>query len=66
MREVDFGGCRCRAMALTGDAAATDPACELSPMHALLGEIAARDSTSDLNDYAYRGRPFRDRREAER
>ena len=34
--EIDLGGCRCQAMALTGDAAATDPACELSPHHAVL------------------------------
>ena len=50
-------------MALVGDAAATDPACELSPLHAQLGEIAARDSTSDVNDYAYRGRKPPDQRE---
>jgi len=31
MREIDFGGCRCQAALLTGDAAATDPACSLSP-----------------------------------
>ncbi len=31
-REVDFGGCRCQAFAVTGDAAATDPACEKSPV----------------------------------
>ena len=30
-RDVDFGGCRCQAFLLTGDAAATDPACSLSP-----------------------------------
>jgi pyrroloquinoline quinone biosynthesis protein E len=30
-REVDFGGCRCQASLLTGDASATDPACSLSP-----------------------------------
>ena len=35
-RERDFGGCRCQAFALTGDAAATDPACALSPQHALI------------------------------
>jgi pyrroloquinoline quinone biosynthesis protein E len=35
-REVDFGGCRCQAYALTGDAARTDPACHLSPDHALI------------------------------
>jgi PqqA peptide cyclase len=35
-REVDWGGCRCQAFALTGDAGRTDPACALSPDHALL------------------------------
>ena len=30
-RGIDFGGCRCQAFHLTGDAAATDPACSLSP-----------------------------------
>jgi len=32
-RTQDFGGCRCQAFALTGDAAAADPACALSPHH---------------------------------
>ena len=32
-RTRDFGGCRCQAFALTGDAAATDPACSLAPAH---------------------------------
>ena len=66
MREDDFGGCRCQAMALAGDAAATDPACELSPMHALLGGLADRESESDINAYAYRGRNPRDRRDEKR
>jgi pyrroloquinoline quinone biosynthesis protein E len=39
-RARDFGGCRCQAFALTGDAAATDPACALAPAHALV--MAAR------------------------
>ena len=39
-RTRDFGGCRCQAFALTGDAARTDPACERSPDHALV--LAAR------------------------
>jgi pyrroloquinoline quinone biosynthesis protein E len=30
-RDLDFGGCRCQAFALTGDAAATDPVCHLAP-----------------------------------
>ena len=40
-REVDFGGCRCQAFALTGDAAAADPVCHLAPGHAQVAEIAA-------------------------
>jgi len=32
-RKEDFGGCRCQAMQLLGNAAATDPVCELSPDH---------------------------------
>ena len=40
-REIDFGGCRCQAFALTGDAARTDPACSLSPDHHLVREPAA-------------------------
>lgn len=32
-RGEDFGGCRCQALLLAGDANATDPACALSPMH---------------------------------
>jgi PqqA peptide cyclase len=35
-RTLDFGGCRCQAYHLTGDAAATDPTCKLSPDHALI------------------------------
>ncbi|GAA5170711.1 pyrroloquinoline quinone biosynthesis protein PqqE [Pseudonocardia eucalypti] len=35
-REVDFGGCRCQAFQLTGDATRTDPVCHLSPDHDLV------------------------------
>jgi pyrroloquinoline quinone biosynthesis protein E len=35
-RTLDFGGCRCQAFHLTGNAAATDPACSLSPDHGLI------------------------------
>ncbi|TWF82381.1 pyrroloquinoline quinone biosynthesis protein E [Pseudonocardia hierapolitana] len=35
-RELDFGGCRCQAFQLTGDAARTDPVCHLSPDHELV------------------------------
>lgn len=38
-REIDFGGCRCQASLLTGDAAATDPACSLSPHRQVLERV---------------------------
>jgi PqqA peptide cyclase len=40
-RELDFGGCRCQAFALTGDATATDPVCHLAPDHAEVARLAA-------------------------
>lgn len=49
-REVDFGGCRCQAFLLTGDAARTDPVCYLSPDHDLVAqavEAANADSRDD-------------------
>jgi PqqA peptide cyclase len=41
-RKEDFGGCRCQAFLLTGDASATDPVCELAPLHHLI-EAAVRE-----------------------
>jgi pyrroloquinoline quinone biosynthesis protein E len=41
-RHTDFGGCRCQAFALLGDAGATDPACALSPRHELVRDARAR------------------------
>jgi pyrroloquinoline quinone biosynthesis protein E len=35
-RAIDFGGCRCQAYHLTGNAAVTDPACSLAPDHHLI------------------------------
>ena len=39
-REIDWGGCRCQALALTGEAGAMDPACERSPRHEELFDLA--------------------------
>jgi PqqA peptide cyclase len=50
-RDEDFGGCRCQAYALTGDAAATDPVCHLSPNHARVETLAAERDTAP---YDYR------------
>jgi pyrroloquinoline quinone biosynthesis protein E len=40
-REIDFGGCRCQAFLLTGDARATDPVCHKSPHHDRVVKLAA-------------------------
>src|SRR5947208_1132847 len=53
-REQDFGGCRCQAFALTGDAAAADPVCHLSPAHAVVAALA-----SVCEDQGYRYRQMR-------
>jgi len=39
-RDQDFGGCRCQAFLLTGDARAADPVCHLSPQHSLVEHLA--------------------------
>ena len=45
-REIDWGGCRCQALAIAGDAAATDPACARAPDHHRMDEaIAAAEGT---------------------
>jgi PqqA peptide cyclase len=41
-REIDFGGCRCQALMLAGDPAATDPVCSLSPKHEIVTGILDR------------------------
>ncbi|WP_199565134.1 pyrroloquinoline quinone biosynthesis protein PqqE [Spongiactinospora rosea] len=46
-RDTDFGGCRCQAYALTGDARRTDPACSLSPDNHLIKAIATGDRPGD-------------------
>ncbi|MDH3667939.1 MAG: pyrroloquinoline quinone biosynthesis protein PqqE [Paracoccaceae bacterium] len=50
-REIDFGGCRCQALAHAGDAAATDPACERSPMNA---EFRQRVAAEPQSAFVYR------------
>lgn len=49
-REVDFGGCRCQAYLLTGEATAADPACRLSPHHGRV--LEAIDTASREGDAA--------------
>ncbi len=47
-REKDFGGCRCQAYLLTGDAANADPVCDLSPHHdVVLKAVEAAQASGD-------------------
>lgn len=54
-KAVNFGGCRCQAYALTGDAGATDPACSLSPRHGLIEEARIVAKGGEERRYLYRG-----------
>jgi len=56
-KEKDFGGCRCQAFMMTGDAANADPVCDKSPHHQALlddveriGKIAAQEKGLDLKE----------------
>ncbi|MGB1547170.1 MAG: pyrroloquinoline quinone biosynthesis protein PqqE [Alphaproteobacteria bacterium] len=53
-REIDWGGCRCQALMLTGNAANTDPVCELSPEHALVTRLVEGRPNGELAAFRYR------------
>jgi pyrroloquinoline quinone biosynthesis protein E len=56
-QEVDFGGCRCQALALVGDASATDPVCKFSAHHSIVvdaREAAQKISTNGHRELIYR------------
>jgi pyrroloquinoline quinone biosynthesis protein E len=51
MKDKDFGGCRCQAFLLAGDARAADPVCHLSPLH---GRVIAFAAPRADAPYTYR------------
>jgi len=57
-KAIDFGGCRCQAMILAGDAAATDPVCTKSPQRSLVDAIVDRvnrePAVTEAGDWVYR------------
>ena len=58
-REIDFGGCRCQAALLTGNAANTDPVCDLSPNRASVDAVLRdiNSSSHHVHDWTYRANP---------
>jgi pyrroloquinoline quinone biosynthesis protein E len=53
-KETDFGGCRCQAFLLTGDAMSTDPVCSLAPKHHLITEALAEAEPAREPKLVYR------------
>ena len=53
-QEIDWGGCRCQAMAIAGSAAETDPACAKSPLHARMATLIDEAMAADRNEFRYR------------
>jgi len=51
-RTVDFGGCRCQALLLAGDAAATDPVCTLSPNRPKIDAVLSSINSSTPENLA--------------
>jgi PqqA peptide cyclase len=58
-KEIDFGGCRCQAALLTGNAANTDPVCELSPNRAGVDAVLRELDSLGYHapDWTYRVNP---------
>jgi pyrroloquinoline quinone biosynthesis protein E len=52
-KAVDFGGCRCQAFALTGDAANTDPVCTLTPLRRIIDQALLEPARPE-REYQYR------------
>ncbi|MEX0286046.1 MAG: pyrroloquinoline quinone biosynthesis protein PqqE [Paracoccaceae bacterium] len=55
-RDIDYGGCRCQAMAVLGDPNATDPVCRKSLGRAVLDALLAEETTQSVPvpDFVYR------------
>jgi len=53
-KEKDFGGCRCQAFMLTGDAANADPVCDKSPLHHTITDVIDRAQIGDTTPLVFR------------
>jgi pyrroloquinoline quinone biosynthesis protein E len=63
-RELDFGGCRCQALLVAGDAAATDPVCSLAPTREKVDAIVSAANNGPRSEsltqlaWLYRAKPL--------
>jgi pyrroloquinoline quinone biosynthesis protein E len=73
-KEKDFGGCRCQAYALTGEAENADPVCSKSPQHAEVKQIVLQAQAprteekplvyrNDANSMRYAAIPIKEERD---
>jgi pyrroloquinoline quinone biosynthesis protein E len=73
-KEKDFGGCRCQAYALTGEAENADPVCSKSPHHADVKQIVLQAQApraeekplvyrNDANSMRYAAIPIKEERD---
>jgi pyrroloquinoline quinone biosynthesis protein E len=51
-KTIDFGGCRCQAFALTGNASNADPVCTLTPLRSIIDRAVAE--ATEPAEYRYR------------
>jgi PqqA peptide cyclase len=60
-KEIDFGGCRCQAALLTGNAAKTDPVCTLSSNRTVVDAVLrnVNSSVNNARHWIYRVNPAR-------
>ena len=62
-RDIDFGGCRCQALAIAGDARAADPVCSRSPHRHIVDALTQCEEAEASSSYLYRQaarKPVRD------
>ncbi len=57
-KSQDFGGCRCQAFLVAGDAGLTDPVCSLSPHRHLIDvAVAEVERAAEAAEWTYRAAP---------
>jgi len=53
-RAVDWGGCRCQALAFAGEAGVTDPACAKSALHEAFRQAAEHEAGEPARQFVFR------------